>query len=163
MSDVVTCPLGHRWQPADDAPTACPYCAATYETVELPAPSRLTGTPPPPPGPIVPETDDRVPADDLSALGYEIVGGWARGGTGGVRKAREVALRRLVVLKMIRAGAEATPPEVQRFRREAEAIALLHHPNIIQIYEIRQHRGALFLSLEFADGGSLAHRLRGGA
>jgi tetratricopeptide (TPR) repeat protein len=78
---------------------------------------------------------------------------------GVVYKARHLRLNRLVALKMIRAGSGASPEMVERFRTEAEAIARLRHPNIIQIYEVGETGGQSFLALEFVAGGSLATRL----
>src|SRR5262249_9140314 len=51
--------------------------------------------------------------------------------------------------------------ELQRFRREAEAVARLQHPGIVQIFEIGQHQGLPFLALEYCPGGSLSRKLDG--
>jgi tetratricopeptide (TPR) repeat protein len=64
---------------------------------------------------------------------------------------------------MIRAGSYAEPAELRRFRAEAEAVARLQHPNIVQIYEVGEHQGLPFFALEFVEGGSLATRLNGTA
>jgi tetratricopeptide (TPR) repeat protein len=93
--------------------------------------------------------------------GYEVLAELGRGGMGVVYQARHTALKRLVALKMIRAGDYASTEELVRFQREAEAVARLRHPNIVQIYEVGEVRGSPFLSLEFVEGGSLARHLGG--
>jgi WD40 repeat protein len=80
---------------------------------------------------------------------------------GVVYKARQVRLNRLVALKMILVAEHAGPQELARFQTEAEAVARLQHPNIIQIYEVGEQDGRPFFSLEFAEGGSLAGKLDG--
>jgi serine/threonine-protein kinase len=93
--------------------------------------------------------------------GYEILGVLGRGTMGVVYKARQRGLDRLVALKMIRAADHSGPAELARFRREAVALAQLHHPNIVQIYEVGEDRGQPFFSLEYLDGGSLTRKIGG--
>ena len=80
---------------------------------------------------------------------------------GVVYKARQTGLNRLVALKMIRGGSQARPDHFARFRIEAEAVARLRHPNIVQIYDIGEVDGLPFVSLELLEGGALADRLAG--
>src|SRR5215470_10225162 len=60
---------------------------------------------------------------------------------------------------MILAGEHASESMIARFALEAEVVAQLQHPGIVQIYEISEHDGHSFLALEFIAGGSLASRL----
>jgi WD40 repeat protein len=93
--------------------------------------------------------------------GYEILGVLGRGGMGVVYRARHLALKRTVALKMILAGGHAGAEQRARFRGEAEAVARLQHPHIVQIHEIGEADGRPFFALEYADGGSLARKLAG--
>src|SRR5262249_47957380 len=94
--------------------------------------------------------------------GYEIIEVLGRGGMGIVYKARQTKLRRLVALKMIIASDQPSPRQLARFRTEAEAVARLQHPNIIQIHDVGEIEGHPFYSMEYMEGGSLGKRFRGG-
>jgi len=93
--------------------------------------------------------------------GYEILCELGRGGMGVVFKAKQSRLDRLVALKMIRDGTLCEPELLQRFQAEAQAVARMQHPNIVQIFEIGLLEGGLipFFSLEFVDGGHLGDYL----
>src|SRR5215471_14653712 len=139
--------------PAPDAPTD-----------HTPGPS-VAGAPT---GPYVPAQDaepvDTAPEHPPAAAcvpGYEIEGVLGRGGMGVVYKARHLALKRTVALKMVLAGRHAAPQELARFRLEAEAVARLQHPNIVQIHEVGEAGGHPYCALEFVEGGSLADKLDG--
>ncbi|HKB35973.1 MAG TPA: serine/threonine-protein kinase, partial [Gemmataceae bacterium] len=93
--------------------------------------------------------------------GYELLGELGRGGMSVVYKARQVALERYVAVKMILTGGHVGSRELIRFRAEAEVIARLQHPNIVQIYDIGETAGRPYFVLEFVAGGSLAQHLQG--
>jgi CHASE2 domain-containing sensor protein/class 3 adenylate cyclase len=93
--------------------------------------------------------------------GYEIVRELGRGGMGVVYLAREVALDRTVALKMILDAGPAGSPERERLRREAQSVASLQHPNIVQVHAVGEQDGRPYLALEYCGGGSLKDRLAG--
>ncbi len=134
-STLKTCPNGH---PLGASDTLCPQCGT------------LTTTEPLPPGP-------RLPV----VAGYEILGVLGRGGMGVVYKARQASLDRIVALKMIRDGGPVGAEAEARFRAEAQAIARLQHPHIVQVFEVGEHEGQPYFSLELVAGGSLADQLKG--
>jgi WD40 repeat protein len=97
----------------------------------------------------------------MQVPGYELLGELGRGGMGIVYKARQLGLGRVVALKMVLYAAHADEQQRRRFQAEAEAVARLQHPNIVQVFEVGEHDGLPFYSLEFCPGGSLASRLNG--
>jgi WD40 repeat protein len=119
--------------------------------LEQPAPpvgrERRTRSMKPAMGPVVP--------------GYEILDVLGQGGMGVVYKARQVGLNRIVALKTILTSGRDGATALERFRREAEVVAQIHHPHIVQIYEVGEADGQPFFSLEFVAGGSLASKLDG--
>ncbi len=92
---------------------------------------------------------------------YELLEEIGRGGMAVVYRARQISLNRVVALKMILTGQLASAAEVARFHTEAEAVARLQHPNIVQIHAIGTHDGQPFLTLEYVDGGTLSNQLAG--
>ncbi|NBO92239.1 MAG: serine/threonine protein kinase [Planctomycetia bacterium] len=96
-----------------------------------------------------------------SVPGYNILHELGRGGMGVVYCARHTPLNRVVALKFILPGRQSDAQQRERFRREAEVIARLRHPNIVQIFDLGVTDAGCYLTLEFADGGSLRQRLNG--
>ena len=91
--------------------------------------------------------------------GYDIVRELARGGMGVVYLARQTALGRDVALKMIHRGPDAHPEELSRFRREAQVIATLRHPNIAQVFDVGEQDGTPYIAMEVVHGPTLAELL----
>ena len=96
-------------------------------------------------------------ADKEWRLGhYEILEEIGRGGMGVIYRARQQHSRRIVAVKRIRAHQVNSHETLVRFRREAEAVASLDHPNILPIYEVSEsEEGLPFFSMKYATGGSL--------
>jgi tetratricopeptide (TPR) repeat protein len=173
MPTCFGCSQGHHWEalPGGPAP-ACPVCGAAGQARAEADPSlpdvetlRPNLVPPPVPDVAAPTCREAAPApepgDCPEVAGYQILGLLGRGGMGVVYQARQLALNRLVALKMILGGANASPQQLARFHLEAEAIAGLQHPHIVQVYEVGQHAHGPYLALEFIDGPSLDENLAG--
>ncbi|MGE0761087.1 MAG: protein kinase, partial [Pirellulaceae bacterium] len=190
MSLLYVCPLGHHWEASDGVPRAdtapatdvssqaCPVCglagASSDATCAATATGLLNGETLSPAEiaslvqPLTILNEAARPAPTAPAPGvpsqigcYEIIRPLGRGGMGVVYLARHVALQRLVALKMIVAGAPDSPELLSRFRLEAEAVARLKHPHVVQIYDVGEEDGQPYLVLEFIDGESLAARIAG--
>src|SRR5262245_26288302 len=178
MPQTFTCPQGHCWEdPFGDGPTVapgqtvpCPVCGAPTAVASKGSaadrPSLLrnrTGEAPLSPT-IVPSEPTQPPPEpgppDVTVPGYEIFSELGRGGMGVVYKARQLGLKRIVALKMIIAGPHASTAAIGRFRAEAEAVARLQHPNIVQVYEIGEHEQRPYYSMEFIDGGNVFEQIR---
>ncbi len=114
------------------------------------------------PGPTAETSPSPQGGADLPRIpGYDVEALLGRGGMGIVYKARHRSLNRPVALKMLRAGAYAGPPERTRFQREAEAVASLRHANIVAVYDVGDHEGCPYFTMELLEGGSLAQALAG--
>jgi WD40 repeat protein/tRNA A-37 threonylcarbamoyl transferase component Bud32 len=101
-------------------------------------------------------------APGIGPPGYEILGELGRGGIGVVYKARQARLNRTVALKMLRGADLSGAAERIRFLAEAEAVAAVRHPHVVQVFEVGDHDGLPFLALEYLPGGTLAQRLKVG-
>ena len=107
------------------------------DTAEMEVPSAV----------VIPPSKAARPSRRLPQVpGYDILGILGRGGMGIVYKARHVKLGRIDALKMILAGAGARPADLKRFEAEAQAVAQIVHPNIIQIHTVGEYDGMPFCS-----------------
>ena len=146
---------------APDDPTIAH--AAIGRHVAPPATPPVTVTPP------VTAPESPFPSPSTGRLrfvlvpGYELLGELGRGGMGVVYRARQTRLNRLVALKMLLNHDLADPSDEVRFRSEAEAVAAVKHPHVVQVYEFGQADGRPYFAMEFLAGGSLHGRLRASA
>ena len=100
-------------------------------------------------------------AEGLTRLAhYEIVSAIGAGGMGEVFRARDLKLGRDVAIKVMHKGFASKPDRMRRFEREARAAAALNHPNIATIYEVGDHDGIPFISMELVEGRTLRELLR---
>ena len=113
------------------------------------------------PGLTINDPRPAAPAPRPSIDGFDILEELGQGGMGVVYRAREVRLGRIVALKMLLPGGHASPEALARFRGEAETVARLQHPHIVQIHSVGDQRGRPFFVMEYIAGGSLAARLDG--
>ncbi len=179
MSPRYLCLQGHLWAHRDreaahpEKALFCPTCGLRlYAESQAPSiPARAQQFFPAEPTPLSNVRLERGSVDNLAVVptiqpndieavpGYELLGILGRGGMGIVFRARQLSLKRQVALKMILTGRHARPAERARFQREAEAVARLQHPNIVQIHEVGEQNGLPYFSLEFVNAGSLAQFL----
>jgi len=101
-----------------------------------------------------------VPLASGTSLGpYQVVSPLGSGGMGEVYKARDTRLDRTVAIKTLPTDVADDPHRRERFRREAQAISRLSHPNICHLYDVGSQDGVEFLVMEYLAGETLAHRL----
>jgi hypothetical protein len=135
----------------------CANCQAALErltAIEVPSAARLAGA--------SPAVALPAPAAPPVRLGpFRLERELGRGGMGVVYLAYHTRLRRPAAVKLIRTGADATAEQVARFRNEAEALAALRHPNVIQVFESGEHEQSAWIALEYISGGTLRDRLGG--
>ena len=157
-------PIGPPESLADviENPTQCPQCGAISRLDHGSCINCLLSEALEPEGEMSREAFERILAEDNVAddewrLGhYEILEEIGRGGMGVIYRARQQHSRRIVAVKRIFAHQVNSHETLVRFRREAEAVASLDHPNILPIYEVSEsEEGLPFFSMKYATGGSL--------
>jgi len=114
------------------------------------------------------EAGTAAPAEDLPARGsllgrYSLLRKLGEGGMGVVYSAYDEELDRRVAIKLLRVTADAGPSAASRMLREAQAMARLSHPNVVQVYDTGELSGQVFLAMEFVQGQTLREWLTGPA
>lgn len=84
--------------------------------------------------------------------GYELLSHLGHGGMGVVYRARQLAFDRIVALKTVLLGAQASATALARFEQEAKTIGRLTHPHLVTAYDFGRHHGRLYLAMEFVEG-----------
>src|SRR5262249_51799596 len=103
---------------------------------------------------------NRTAAEAPAQLGdFRIVREIGRGGMGVVYEAEQISLKRRVALKVLGFGMVVDAEAMQRFQREAETVARLHHTNIVPIFAVGCENGVHYYAMQFIAGFSLAARL----
>jgi serine/threonine protein kinase len=151
------CPKCDAPMPPDSPEGLCPRCLIT---MNLATQTEITGEPAAaksPPGPPLPVADIAKLFPQLEIL--ECLG---RGGMGAVYKARQPRLDRIVALKILSPEKAGNQKFAERFEREARALAKLHHPNVVTVYDFGETQGNFYLLMEFVDGLNLRQLLHGG-
>lgn len=142
----------------NDAEIVCPNCTAKIDTQSItwsdPTASSVAPKESATEGDQTLEWKGDMPPPPIP--GYEMIRQVGQGGMGVVFKARELKLNRLVAIKMILGGLYAEAGQLARFHTETRAVAQLHHPNIVQIYEVGEFEGRPYCAFEFVAGGNLA-------
>src|SRR5207245_3818322 len=113
-----------------------------------------TGTYHPPP-PARPAGESFAPGALLGGR-YRIVAALGKGGMGEVYRADDLTLGQSVALKFLPAGLAHDPDRLTRFRQEVRIARQVSHPNVCRVFDIAEHNGQPFLTMEYVDGQDLA-------
>jgi len=139
-----------------EAASDSPFCSQCGTRIERPEDGALFATrsmtaPP-----------DRHQPGRLVGSRYKLLNIVGQGGMGVVFKAEDTKLRRTVALKFLPDEIGRDPEAKKRFLREAQAAAILDHPNICPVYEVDESAGEMFLTMAFIEGRSLKERIAEG-
>jgi TolB-like protein/predicted Zn-dependent protease len=93
---------------------------------------------------------------------YRITTAIGAGGMGEVYRATDTRLHRDVALKVLPPEMAASPERIERFRREARAVAALNHPHVVTIYSVEEAEGVHFITMELVDGQPLDRLITAG-
>ena len=145
----LSCPACSR--PIPDGSVACPHCGADLPTSLMVTPVPTTAAEKDP-------TRDQLQA--ALGPGFELGAKLGEGGFGVVYRARDVRLRRDVAVKLLRRELVTSEGFVERFEREAQALAALRHPNIVPVYSIGDQDELIYLVMPFVEGVTLTDYLR---
>jgi hypothetical protein len=155
MSEMSKCNRCGAPLPPDSPEGFCPRCLIALNLATQTEMAGETGPTKPPPSPPLPVAEVAKLFPQLDIL--ECLG---RGGMGAVYKARQLRLDRLVALKIISPEKQGNQKFAGRFEREARALARLHHPNIVTVYDFGEVQGNFYLLMEFVDGLTLRQLLQ---
>ena len=149
------CPKCGAPMPPDSPEGLCPRCLIALNLAtqtEIPGEPGAAKAPPGQP----------LPVADVAKLfpQLEILECLGRGGMGAVYKARQPRLDRVVALKILSPEKQGNQKFGERFEREARALAKLHHPNIVTVYDFGEVQGNFYLLMEFVDGLTLRQLLQ---
>ncbi|WP_394837900.1 protein kinase [Pendulispora rubella] len=107
---------------------------------------------------VAPLNEEHAVAEVLAGR-YELLGLVGTGGMGSVYRARDLELDEVVALKVLRRELVNTPEMLARFRQEVKLARRVTHVNVARTFDIGEHHGEKFLTMEFIDGTSLAELL----
>src|SRR3954467_12946024 len=151
MSQLAACPRCQTPLAADAPEGLCPACLMAGGLASAPSPAGSAMT--------TPWTDEKRAAAIADLAPHfpqlEILELLGQGGMGAVYKARQKHLDRLIAIKVIPPEAAKDPAFAERFAREARALARLHHPNIVLVYDFGQSGDIYYLLMEYVDGVDL--------
>lgn len=158
MPRTVSCQRGHRWQQGDEAtsPAAlvCPVCGSPAQQSD-PRAGRASADD----STVLQESWNASPTSGAQPRpeipDFDILSELGRGGMGIVYKARQVSTNHVVAVKVIRKDRLQHEEAVRRFRREAQAAARLHHPNIVRVLDSDHSGDTHYLAMEYVDGMTL--------